>query len=86
MSRESTLSFFIGVCFVLAGLRITDALEADAWRSTIAVPLTPRPQFGTYPPDCGHLYNNGQHRAWADCMGAGYVSPTVARQIKRDDI
>jgi len=22
-----------------------------------------RPQFGTTPPDCGHLYNNGNHEA-----------------------
>lgn len=33
-----------------------------------------RPQFGTTPPDCGHLYNNGNHEAWAECMGVGYVT------------
>jgi hypothetical protein len=24
------------------------------------------------PEMCHHLYNNGQHRAWASCMGVGY--------------
>lgn len=24
------------------------------------------------PPKCGHLYNTGNHKAWADCMGVGY--------------
>jgi hypothetical protein len=33
-----------------------------------------RPQFGSRPPACGHLYNNGQHEAWAECMGVGYRS------------
>ncbi len=23
-------------------------------------------------PDCWHLYNNGNHREWAECMGVGY--------------
>ncbi len=31
-----------------------------------------RPEFGTYPPDCGHLYNNDSHAAWNECMGVGY--------------
>jgi hypothetical protein len=34
----------------------------------------PRPQFGTYPPDCAHLYDNGNHEAWAECMGVGYAA------------
>ena len=33
-----------------------------------------RPQFGSRPPACGHLYNTGQHEAWAECMGVGYRS------------
>ena len=32
----------------------------------------PRPEFGTVPPDCGHLYNVGKHKDWADCMGVGF--------------
>lgn len=24
------------------------------------------------PPDCGEYYDNGQHHAWAECMGVGY--------------
>lgn len=33
---------------------------------------TSRPQFGTFPPDCGHLYNKGQHQEWAACMNVEY--------------
>ena len=32
---------------------------------------TPQSEFGTTPPDCGHLYNVGKHNEWFDCMGVG---------------
>lgn len=42
----------------------------------------PRPQFGTYPPDCKHLYNVGRSEDWAECMGVGLVSPNVRRELR----
>jgi len=51
---------------------------------TISTPES-RPQFGSYPPDCGHLYDVDKHREWADCMGVGYISLNVRSQMKRND-
>ena len=31
-----------------------------------------REYMGVPRKDCEHLYNNGQHNAWADCMGVSY--------------
>ncbi len=28
--------------------------------------------LGMRPPECSHLYNNDQHRAWSECMGVSY--------------
>ena len=75
------LAFLIGVCFATTGFTIVSTLELDA--SLSPVTITPRPEFGTYPPDCGHLYDVNKHREWASCIGVGHV---ISKQMKRNDI
>jgi len=28
--------------------------------------------LGARPPECGHLFNNDNHREWSSCMGVEY--------------
>jgi len=36
--------------------------------------ITPRAErvYKHRPTECAYLYDTGQHRDWADCMGVGY--------------
>ncbi len=73
----------VAVWFVSVSAVIIGAIKVQARLSTISAP---RPEFGTYPPDCGHLYNVDKHKEWAACMGVGYVPLTTKLQMKRNDI
>lgn len=42
---------------------------------------TPRPEFGTLPPDCGHLYNVDKHKEWAACIGVDYRTALMRKDI-----
>jgi hypothetical protein len=59
-------SALLAVCFFLVSFGDTVFQEPPT------ALRTPLPEFGTAPPDCQHLYNNGSHEAWAECMGVGY--------------
>ena len=83
---EYTVAFLICVWFISTSAVMIKAIEADAKQSAATVPLTPRSQFGTYVPSCGHLYNVGKHKEWTKGIGVGYSTQTTARQMKRDDI
>ncbi len=80
---EALLTLAIGVCFTVATLSLLIFL-AGASQPTTEAP--PRPEFGTFPPDCGHLYNVDEHKEWAACMGVGYVPLTTNLQMKRNDV
>ena len=62
------LVFFAGVGFTLLTVWAVRPIEGDIEYNELV------PKFmGSIPfPDCWHLYNNGNHREWADCMGVGY--------------
>ena len=71
---------FVTVALVLSSVDIVLAVMAPAAPEKVH---TPRSQYGTTPPSCGHLYNVDKSREWAHCVGVPIV-PRV--QLKRDDI
>ena len=41
----------------------------------VSHPVSESPAFsqpGRFVPDCWHVYDNGYHHEWADCMGVRY--------------
>ena len=44
---------------------------------------TPKPQFGTTPPNCAELYGVGKSKEWSACMLVPHVLPSETR---REDI
>lgn len=76
--------WFLFVVFVGA-IILDDMSRLFAERECEAPTITElRPEFGTRPPGCAHLYNVGQSEAWAECMGVGFVLPGARRELRDD--
>ena len=72
------VAFLIGFCLALITCEITTVIDEQA---TVPEKVhTPRPQFGTLPPGCGHLYNVDRSDDWATCMGVGKRLVTMYRR------
>ena len=71
--RELVMVASIMVALVYSGATMVETMQLHSVGKSLAHDPAPlRPQFGTREPDCGHLYNVGRHREWAECMGVGY--------------
>ena len=70
-SGELIMSFEFAVASGLALLFLLFHFATFLDKQTERVHVTPQSEFGTVPPDCGHLYNVGKHNEWFDCMGVG---------------
>ena len=77
--RDAMLAaFLVGLVFMYVATTIIDAVLAHTASKTEPIHIA-RPEFGTLPPACGHVYAVGETRAWLDCM-------LISDRQWRDDI
>ena len=85
LSKLDGLGIVIAVCAgtmagTLTGLLMCAALGVF---EPVEITHTPKPQFGTTPPNCGDLFDVGKSKEWSACMLVPHVLPVETR---RDDI
>ena len=85
-TKQLIIVFTIVTALLFASAEIIDAIRPASQPCEPTPELTLRPQFGTYPPDCGHLYNTGRSKEWQECMGIGPVTPAAALELYREDL